>query len=892
MADIHIAEIFAELVRRGLVAPTPPPAPLSGGNADRRAENVRLSWQAHLPDGRTVRLTLGPKLSAQTARQAAFARACPTLVPELLFFVSLAQGEAAAEEFFEGVSIEQAGQSGSPAPEKIQAAFARACSILAATEEASSEEARRREWREWSASLTQLSFWTPLGRSLLEEQILPRLYARLAVASPATRWSNGDFISANLLVAPGGETRLIDLEFAARTHFHAEDAVRFHVLSSIARAHPEWFSTVQPLPGPAWHLYFWLRQLGLEATNNTPEYLAGILPVRLALIRRLAEQTLGVVLTGWATDALAAQAQVEEARWVSLPGAAVKFSGWCHVPEARALRAICLFADNKLLAETPLIERSDVQRHFAGEPRALSSGFTLTARLTGFPTELVICAQTNAGALLPFRTVNPEALPGRGPTLGDYARWAAQHDPDPPSPATVPDGPRFSILLPVYNTPAEFLRTCLASVRAQHYPRWELCVVDDASPAAHVGAVLREAAAADARIRVQTRATNGGIARATNDALAMARGEFIVLLDHDDLLRPHALLEFARRLATEPSLDALYSDEGKITAEGQLILPIGKPDFSPEFLLGVMYIGHALSVRTTVARATGGFDSTYDGVQDYEFFLRVTERTRRIGHIDKMLYHWRQSPGSSALQGNVKGNMDEKQAAAVRAHLRRTGRSETAVPLSEHRVRLAAGAAPAFALVRPVAGESAPAALRRAAAVTAAEVLVLLGTEVQAPTDDWPRELAALAMRPDSGCVAPVLVSPTSRVIEAGCTLTGGRFVRLMQGFDASGDGYNGSLRCTREVAAVSPICIAVRRTIASGYRGDAWQEFLEVLRKAGLYHRVAPAVQLTVGNTPPLPENASVGAIGFRDPFYNRHFAPDSGDYRLRDDFAPSTSS
>lgn len=888
MAANHTAEALSELIRRGLIAPTPPPVLLSGGNADRRPDSASAAWEARQPDGRKIKLTLGPKLSERATRHAAFARACPALVPEPVFLVSLAQGEASAKEFFAGIPIEQAGRSGPFTPDEIRAVFARACRTLAATEEISHEEARRQEWQTWTSSLTQLSFWTPAERRLLEEKILPLLYTRLAAAPPATRWSNGDFTSANLLVAPGGDVRLVDLEFAARTHFFAEDAVRFHVLSPLARTHPEWFTPALPQPGPAWHLYFWLRQLGIEAANNTPEYLAKILPGRRALIRRLAEQILVVDLAGWSTDATAVHAHVEEARWIPLPGAAVKLSGWCHVPEARALRAICLFTGHKLLAETPLIERRDVQQHFAGEPRALASGFALTVLLAD-PSELTLCAQTDDGTLLPFQRVNPETLPGRGPALGDFPHWAEQHDPDPPSPATVPDGPSFSILLPVYNTPAGFLRACLASVQNQHYPRWELCVVDDASPAAHVSAVLREAAASDTRIRVQTRTANGGIARATNDALAMARGEFIVLLDHDDLLRPHALLEFARRLAAEPALDALYSDEDKITAEGQRVLPIAKPDFSPEFLLGVMYVGHALSVRTTLARAAGGFDPTYDGVQDYEFFLRVTEQTRRIGHIDKMLYHWRLSPASSALQGNVKGDMDEKQAAAVRAHLQRVGRSETVMPLSAHRVRLTAGAAPAFALARTAAGESAPAALRRMASATTTEVLILLGAEAPAPTDEQLRELAALAIRPDSGCVAPLLVSPTGRIIEAGCTLAGGRLIRLMQGFDASGDGYNGSLRCTREVAAMSPACIAVRRGIVSGYRGDSWSEFLGALRQSGLYHRVTPAVQLQMDDTPPLPAEAPVDTADFRDPFYNRHFAPDSGDYRLRDDFVPA---
>src|SRR5690606_36417503 len=113
-----------------------------------------------------------------------------------------------------------------------------------------------------------------------------------------------------------------------------------------------------------------------------------------------------------------------------------------------------------------------------------------------------------------------------------------------------------------------------------------------------------------------------------------------------------------------------------------------KPDLSPAFLCGTMFVGHLLCVRTTLARSIGGFDSTYDGVQDYEFFLRLTERTSNIGHIGRILYHWRMSPASSALAGNVKGNMDDLQLRAVQAHLARTHRSLEAVALGGHRIRL------------------------------------------------------------------------------------------------------------------------------------------------------------------------------------------------------------
>jgi len=208
----------------------------------------------------------------------------------------------------------------------------------------------------------------------------------------------------------------------------------------------------------------------------------------------------------------------------------------------------------------------------------------------------------------------------------------------------------------------------------------------------------------------------------------------------------------------------VYSDEDKITADGRRLCPMLKPGFSPEFLLGVMYVGHVLCVRTSVARAAGGFDPAFDGVQDYEFFLRVTERTRRIGHVPKILYHWRQSPGSSSLHGNVKGDMDQKQAAAVQAHLLRRNDARQAHPLGGHRVGIRTATPPATEIVPCAPGDDPVAALHRAARTSTAEILVLLQVDPPAGNNDWWHELAGLAARPDSGCVAPVLLSR-----KAGC---------------------------------------------------------------------------------------------------------------------------
>ncbi|MGH7391727.1 MAG: glycosyltransferase family 2 protein [Candidatus Rokuibacteriota bacterium] len=208
--------------------------------------------------------------------------------------------------------------------------------------------------------------------------------------------------------------------------------------------------------------------------------------------------------------------------------------------------------------------------------------------------------------------------------------------------------PTISIVTPVYETEERLLRRTVDSVREQVYDAWELCLVDDGSRAPHVRRVLEEYAEADPRIRVDFRAENGGIVAASNRGLRMARGEFVGLLDHDDELTPDALLEVVKLLNRSPELDLVYTDEDMLQPDGRRIRPFFKPDWSPDLLRAMNYITHFSVFRRRLVAELGGFRPGYDGSQDYDLLLRFTERTARIGHVPKVLYHWRITPGSAA----------------------------------------------------------------------------------------------------------------------------------------------------------------------------------------------------------------------------------------------------
>lgn len=233
--------------------------------------------------------------------------------------------------------------------------------------------------------------------------------------------------------------------------------------------------------------------------------------------------------------------------------------------------------------------------------------------------------------------------------------------------------PLISVLTPVYDPPIDALRAAVASVQAQQFTNWELILVDDHSPTERVRTVLRQIAAVDARIRVAERATNGGIVAASNDALDLARGEFVALLDHDDLLAPEALGVVSQHIAAEPELDYLYTDEDKVDDDGVFYDAFAKPEWSPERLRGQMYTAHLSVLRTELARSVGGFEVGSDGSQDHDLVLRATERARRIVHVPEVLYHWRAISGSTAHSADAKPYAWKAGRAAVQRHLDRTG---------------------------------------------------------------------------------------------------------------------------------------------------------------------------------------------------------------------------
>jgi glycosyltransferase involved in cell wall biosynthesis len=370
-------------------------------------------------------------------------------------------------------------------------------------------------------------------------------------------------------------------------------------------------------------------------------------------------------------------------RWSRNPGR-ISMVGWCYARDGRKLTAVRAVLPDRTVSGTYGLKRNDVLASAPDQPQTEYCGWKIGLDLARDDKLLDLEVADEAGVWHRFFHTGLRIAEGLGtPDLTDYDEWIEVYDrPDAPSlrrQAELAEAllaqPLISVIMPVYNPPAEWLAKAVESVRAQTYRHWELCIADDASSEAEVRPLLEKFAREDPRIRVVFRGQNGHISAASNSALALATGDYAAFLDHDDELAPSALYEAAALINAHPGTDWIYSDEDKIDEEGRRHDAYFKPDFLPDLFLAQNYTSHLSVYRLGLVKAAGGFREGYEGSQDWDLALRVLELTEpeHIRHIPKILYHWRAIPGSTALRAGEKSYPADTARRALADHFHRLG---------------------------------------------------------------------------------------------------------------------------------------------------------------------------------------------------------------------------
>ena len=385
------------------------------------------------------------------------------------------------------------------------------------------------------------------------------------------------------------------------------------------------------------------------------------------------------------------------------------------------------------------------------------------------------------------------------------------------------DAPRFSVITPVYDTPADVFWAMVGSVRRQSFGDWELCLVDDCSPDPQVEALLEAAEALDPRIRVARRAENGGIVAASNDAVAMARGEFLALLDHDDELHPDALLHVERALREEPEADYAYTDEDKIDRAGRHSGPFFKPDWSPERMRTQMYSCHLSVFRRSLVEEVGGFDPEFEGSQDWDLVLKATERARAVVHVPRVLYHWRMLEGSTAGSDEAaKPWAFEAGTRAVQAHLDRIGMPARCIHDRDDRgvyhLDPELSAEPLVSIVIPTAGQVRevryePVVLISHCLRSIVETSTYENYELVVVVDS-PAEPALLEELREIGAVGGRLLLQDGRLQHVGVRFENGLPGHFYWGFRGDFRGYANAVRVATNCLAVTAACLMTRREL------------------------------------------------------------------------------
>ena len=764
------------------------------------------------------------------------------LVCEPIFFGAFGAFHFFIQEYFNGIPIDLALEKDLISQDQVGLILETISKNFESMCEQSSVEELKDEREELLHNLNKLFNFSDIDKKMIS-LMLSSVYSKQS-HEIIKRWSPGDLAARNILVATDGTFKLIDFEWARKTHFFQEDWLRLFFYSNSPFKENLFLNKKISEIGDFYHMYFWLRQTTLDTIKHSEPELnkytkLNLRNVLLSFLKLTNDKNLKSLILdscGDYTDSL------ERYQFIH---------SFLHESHTSSLQKL----DSK------------VTRMQASLSWRITSPFRLIRRKYFDRHKLDRRGQYCVSKKHYRNWIR------KFDKLGFLKKRAYRH-----KIKSFDYQPLVSIILPVFDPEKCFLDQTLSSVFNQLYQNWELCICNDGSKNPQIQSTIDEIVLKDDRIKYVTLNSNMHISHSSNRAVDLAKGDYLTFLDHDDLLRPHSLYKFIERLNKNRKLKFVYSDEDKIDELNQRYDHYFKPDWNPDLLLSQNYICHMVFCRTQDFREVGGFREGFEGSQDWDLFLRITEKlkTEEIGHVSHVLYHWRSTKNSTATSLSTKKYVIPRSLRSVNDALKRRKVKAIAtvadrtngylrvhfhIPRKAPRVSILIPTKDHFELItrcvesillktnynnyelilldndttckrtlqyfskiesinnisiRKISCPFNYSYINNLGVESASgDILAFVNNDIEAISGDWLGEMVSHAVRPEIGCVGSKLLYPDNHIQHAGVILgIGGIAGHGQKHFPSWNDGYKHRLKIVQNYEAVTAACMLVEKKI------------------------------------------------------------------------------
>ena len=853
-----------------------------------------------------IHLTFGEDLAKNFEKQTFFKDLLPQFVPKPLFINQGSNPEIflMGQEYVDGISIDQLSLN---SPKKAQDLFLRLKENL-------DDQISKSTLGEWLEELSllkseifKISLLEDLDKKILENEILPAIENYISTQDPLKRWSNGDLAPRNVLGNLEGNVWLIDFEFSHQTHFFQEDMVRFWQYSSEKLKFSNFHDRLRDSFSDCIISYFWLRQAILDHKTKPVSTKSDFLKVNLSnsLMALKKEKVHSPTLYG-------SLATIDRLDKNIIDLHKEKSDNGSHITTLK--NYISSLEKDIVNRESHIssLEKDKAKReslvdslksHISSLENKIEKNehdLSFYLREVELQKDKIWRMQNSFSWVMtswirflrrkfvdPLTKSKKDSLCSTNVTIiRTYSEWVRKYNTIKASEFEIwkekldrlKTTPKISVLMPVCDTEEEFLHKAIQSVIKQFYSNWEFCIADDASLNPNIKRILKSYAEKDSRIKLVFTEVRGHISKTSNAALKIAKGTYAVFLDHDDELREHSLLRIVEEINKSPKVRFLYSDEDKIDEKGNRYDHHFKTKWNPDLLLSQNYICHLACCEIELLRKSNGFREGFEGAQDWDLFLRITERLKKeeISHIPEILYHWRASSKSTASSLSSKSYVHEAAFKTLNDTIKRRSlraapklvdkkngywRIAYEIPSDEPLVSILIPTKDRIDLLKTCVDsilkiteyknfeilildndsieENSHKYFEQISEIKNIKVirvkssfnysyinnygvkqangniLAFVNNDIEITDPDWLREMVSHAIRKDIGCVGAKLLYPNKTIQHAGVIIgIGGVAGHSFKNYPSTHSGYKHRLKLVQNYSAVTAACLVVEKEI------------------------------------------------------------------------------